>query len=68
MRYLDEHPDEYLKLLNECLDKITPEMTNGKKLNNHIFETISKIEGFQYEPRDGVTEHIFNRFEKDIVQ
>lgn len=68
MRYLDEHPNEYLKLLNECLDKITPDMTNGKKLNNHIFEEIAKTEGFEYEPRDGVTEHIFNRFDKNIVQ
>lgn len=67
MRYLDEHPDEYLKLLNECLDCVTPDMTNGKKLNNEIFGTIAKIEGFDYEPHEGVKEHIFDRFDKNIV-
>lgn len=61
IKYLDEHDDEYKKLLNECLDSIKEYYMNGEYLNNLIFSTIGDDLGFEYEHKDGV-KTIINRY------
>lgn len=65
MRELDANPDMYRQLLNDCLDKITPEYLDGSAINNFIFTRIGEDLGFEYVPRDGVCS-LFNRFTKNI--
>jgi len=63
VRYLDAHPDEYVKLLNECIERIRPSWISGSALNNFIFSKIAEDLGFTYEKKEGVKQ-IFNRFNK----
>ena len=64
-RYLDEHPDEYVALLNECVNRIRPSWLNGAALNNFLFGKIGEDLGFTYEKQQGV-DSILDRFKKTI--
>lgn len=65
VRYLDTHPDEYVNLLNECINRIRPSWLNGAALNNFIFTKIGEDLGFTYEKKQGV-DSILDRFKKTI--
>lgn len=65
IQWLDANPDEYVKLLNECINKIRPAWIDGSALNNFIFSKIGEDLGFTYEKKQGV-EAIFDRFKKTI--
>lgn len=54
MRYLDSHPDEYIKLLNECFELIRPEYIDGSFVNNLIFNRIAEDMGWEYDDRTGI--------------
>ena len=64
---LENNPDKYKKLLQECFDSIKPEFLDGSYLNNFIFKTIGKDLGFEYEDKKGI-KSIFNRFSKEFIQ
>ena len=65
VRFLDANPEEYVKLLNECINKIRSSWIDGSALNNFIFNKIGEDLGFTYEKKQGV-EAIFDRFKKTI--
>lgn len=62
---LDNNPELYKKVFNECLDCITPNDLNGSTFINFIMNTIYKDLNIEYTERDGV-ESIFNRFSKNM--
>ena len=64
---LENNPELYKKLFNECAATIKPEHIDGSFLINGIFGNIAKDLGFKYEKKPGV-EPIFNRYSKDFMQ
>lgn len=66
MKYLDENPEEYKKLLNECLNVITPEYLDGSKIINFIMSKICEDLGIDYTPKLGV-EPIMDHFKEGVI-
>lgn len=65
VRELDNNPELYLKLLNECFELITPDLLNGSRINNFLFSKIGEDLGFEYEKKNGV-KSIFNHYNKNV--
>ena len=65
MTELDNNPDMYKKLLNDCLSCIKDEDLDGSRLINFIMGRIAKDMGEQYENRKGC-KSIFDHFSKNV--
>lgn len=65
VRELENNPEKYKALMNECFDLIKPEHLDGSEVNNFIFQGIADDLGFEYYPHKGVPS-IFNRFDKNM--
>ena len=66
MEYLENSPDEYKKLLNECIECIKPSYLDGSYLINNVMRLISKDLGIEYKDHEGV-EPVLNHFEKNVL-
>jgi hypothetical protein len=51
---LDNNPESYLKVINECMDCIKKEDRDGTFINNFILKTIGEDLGFEYEEKKDV--------------
>lgn len=64
---LENNPELYKKVLNDCFNMIKPEHLNGTEVNNFIFTNIANDLGFAYEPSVTGCKPLFNRFSKDLI-
>ncbi len=63
---LENDPQKYRDLMNECLEAIKPEYCDGSLLVNFIFSHIAEDLGYSYEPKPGI-KSIFNIYTKDFI-
>lgn len=64
---LDSNPELYKDIMKQCQDCIKPEYLDGSDLNNRLFGTIAKDLGFEYEPKQGIENTLFDHFNKDVI-
>lgn len=64
---LDSNPDLYKDIMKQCQDCIKPEYLDGSDLNNRLFGTIAKDLGFEYEPKQGIENTLFDHFNKNVI-
>lgn len=64
---LDANPELYKDIMKQCQDCIKPEYLDGSDLNNRLLGTIAKDLGFEYEPKKGIENTLFDHFNKDVI-
>ena len=64
---LDTNPKLYKDIMKQCQDCIKPEYLDGSDLNNRLLGTIAKDLGFEYEPKKGIENTLFDHFNKDVI-
>ena len=64
---LDANSDLYRDIMKQCQDCIKPEYLDGSDLNNRLFGTIANDLGFEYEPKKGIENTLFDNFNKDVI-
>lgn len=64
---LDTNPELYKDIMKQCQDCIKPEYLDGSDLNNRLLCTIAKDLGFDYEPKKGIENTLFDHFNKDVI-
>ena len=67
---LENNPEMYRDLMNQCIGMFKESWLSGSALNNYIFKNISEMLGFTYEKSTGIPEDkrmIFHRFKKDVL-
>lgn len=67
---LENNPEMYRDLMNQCIAMFKDSWLSGSALNNYIFKNISEMLGFTYEKSTGIPEDkrmIFHRFKKDVL-
>lgn len=64
---LDANPELYKDIMKQCQDCIKPEYLDGSDLNNRLLGTIAKDLGFEYKPKKGIENTLFDHFNKDVI-
>lgn len=64
---LDANPELYKDIMKQCQDCIKPEYLDGSDLNNRLLGTIAKDLGFEYDPKQGTENKLFDHFNKDVI-
>lgn len=67
MRELDNNPELYRKVLNECMDCIKPEYLDGSYVVNNVMRLVEENEGYSWNNVEGVPQ-IFNRFSRNMLE
>ena len=65
MQELDNNPELYKKVFDDCMDCIRPEDLDGSNVVNFIMSRIYKDMDLEYINREGC-ESIFNRFSREM--
>lgn len=65
MNELDNNPELYKKVFDECMNCIKPEYLDGSEVVNNIMGGVYRDMGLEYTDRPGV-ESIFNRFSREM--